>query len=213
MADNEIKVPKTVKHTETFAPPLRPHTLWKRASAEDEERRVREEKVRHLLPEEEEDTIGKVYDAGLLKRLLAYLKPYQGRTTWAVILMAVSSLLNVSGPWLIGRAIDDGIRTNSFEQLRWWTLVFVAAALFEWITNRERIAIMAYVGTMIVADTRSDLFRHLHKLSLNFHNNYSVGRLMSRLISDVGVLQDFVTWSITGLARSGFILIGITWRW
>jgi ATP-binding cassette subfamily B protein/subfamily B ATP-binding cassette protein MsbA len=67
---------------------------------------------------------------------------------------------------------------------------------------------MAYVGTMIVADTRSDLFRHLHKLTLNFHNNYSVGRLMSRLISDVGILQDFITWSITGLARSLFILIG-----
>ncbi|RIK34202.1 MAG: ABC transporter ATP-binding protein, partial [Chloroflexi bacterium] len=54
-----------------------------------------------------------------------------------------------------------------------------------------------------------ELFRHLHKLSLSFHNNYSVGRLMSRLISDVGVLQDFVTWSITGLARSGFVLLGI----
>jgi ATP-binding cassette subfamily B protein/subfamily B ATP-binding cassette protein MsbA len=210
MADTEIKMPKTVKHTKSYSPPLRYRTLWRRVSAEDEERRIREEKVRDLLPEEEEDTIGKVYDAGLLKRLLTYLRPYQGRTIWAVVLMAVSSLLNVSGPWLIGRAIDDGIRTGSLAQLRWWTILFVGAMLFEWITNRGRIAIMAYVGTMIVADTRSDLFRHLHKLSLNFHNNYSVGRLMSRLISDVGVLQDFVTWSITGLARSGFILLGIT---
>lgn len=215
MADNEIKeikeikVPKTVKHTETYTPPLRYRTLFWRVSAEDEERRIREQKVRDLLPEEEEDTIGKVYDAGLLSRLMAYLKPYKGRTIWAVILMAVSSLLNVAQPWLIGRAIDDGIRTSSLEQLRWWTMLFVGAALIEWITNRQRIAIMAYVGTMIVADTRSDLFRHLHKLSLNFHNNYSVGRLMSRLISDVGVLQDFVTWSITGLARSFFILVGI----
>ena len=209
MANNEIKMPKTVKHTETYTPPLRYRTLWRRVSAEDEERRIREEKVRDLLPEEEEDTIGKVYDAGLLKRLLSYLSPYKARTIWAVILMAVSSLLNVAGPWLIGRAIDAGIRASSLEQLRWWTVLFVAAALFEWITNRERISIMAYVGTMIVADTRSELFRHLHKLSLSFHNNYSVGRLMSRLISDVGVLQDFVTWSITGLARSLFILIGI----
>jgi ATP-binding cassette, subfamily B, multidrug efflux pump len=60
-----------------------------------------------------------------------------------------------------------------------------------------------------VADVRSSLFRHLHTLSLNFFNRYSVGRLMSRLISDVGVLQDFVTWSITGLARAFFVLIGI----
>lgn len=210
MAETEIKVPKKVKHTETYSPPLRFRTLWRRVSAEDEEQRIREEKVRDLLPEEEEDTIGKAYDAGLLKRLMAYLGPYQGRTLWAVILMAVSSLLNVAGPWLIGLAIDDGIRAGSLSQLRWWTILFVLAAIFEWITNRQRIAIMAYVGTKIVADMRSELFRHLHKLSLSFHNNYSVGRLMSRLISDVGVLQDFVTWSITGLARSGFILLGIT---
>jgi ATP-binding cassette subfamily B protein/subfamily B ATP-binding cassette protein MsbA len=209
MAENEIKVPKTVKHTDTYSPPIRYRTLWRRVSAEDEERRIREEKVRDLLPDEEEDNIGKVYDAGLLKRLMSYLKPYTGRTIWAVVLMAVSSLLNVAGPWLIGRAIDDGIRTTNLDQLRWWTGLFVAASLFEWITNRERIAIMAYVGTKIVSDTRSELFRHLHKLTLNFHNNYSVGRLMSRLISDVGVLQDFVTWSITGLARSLFILVGI----
>ena len=209
MADNEIKIPKTVKHTESYTPPLRYRTLWRRVSAEDEERRVREEKVRDLLPEEEEDTIGKVYDAGLLKRLMAYVKPYQACTILAVVLMAISSLLNVAGPWLIGRAVDQGITAGSMAQLRLWTVLFVGAAIFEWITNRQRIAIMAYVGTRIVADTRSDLFRHLHKLTINFHNNYSVGRLMSRLISDVGILQDFITWSITGLARSAFILVGI----
>ncbi len=210
MAETEIKIPKAVKHTETYSPPLAFGKILRRASPDDEERRRREEKVRDLLPEEEEDTIGKAYDAGLLKRLMAYLGPYQRRTIWAVVLMAISSLLAVSGPWLIGLAIDDGIRAGSLSQLRLWTVVFVLAAIFEWITNRARISIMAYVGTKIVAELRSELFRHLHKLSLNFHNNYSVGRLMSRLISDVGVLQDFVTWSITGLARSGFILLGIT---
>ena len=68
---------------------------------------------------------------------------------------------------------------------------------------------MAYVGTKVVADIRSQLFRHLQSLSLNFYNRYSVGRLMSRLISDVGVMQDFITWSLTGLFRSFFMLAGI----
>ena len=55
---------------------------------------------------------------------------------------------------------------------------------------------MAYVGTKVVADVRSQLFRHLHALTLNFHNNYSVGRMMSRLIGDVGVMQEFAAhWS------------------
>lgn len=192
----------------SLTPPVRFGPFARRASAEEEERRAREEKIRDLLPDEEEDTIGKAYDARLLGRLITYLGPYRTRTIVAIILMSISSLLSVAGPWLIGRAIDQGIRAGSMSQLRWWTLLFIVAALFEWFTNRGRIAIMAYVGTKIVADLRAELFRHLHQLSTNFHNNYSVGRLMSRLISDVGILQDFVTWSITGLARSGFILIG-----
>src|SRR5690606_16421177 len=135
-----------------LAPPVRFGPFARRASAEEEERRAREEKIRDLLPDEEEDSIGKAYDGRLLRRLLAYLRPYHGRTILALILMSVSSLLTVAGPWLIGRAIDLGIRAGSMEQLRWWTLLFIVAALFEWFTNRGRIAIMAYVGTKIVAD-------------------------------------------------------------
>jgi len=180
-----------------------------RLSAEEQERLARENRLRDLLPDDEDDSAGAAYDSRLTGRLIRYLKPYRAQTLWAVVFMSLSSLLHVAGPWLIGRAIDDGIRSGSLAQLRWWTLAFIIAALAEWVTNVARIQLMAYAGTKVVADMRAELFRHLHKLSLNFHNNYSVGRLMSRLISDVGILQDFVTWSITGLARSGFILIGV----
>jgi ATP-binding cassette subfamily B protein/subfamily B ATP-binding cassette protein MsbA len=127
----------------------------------------------------------------------------------AIILMIASSLLGVVQPTIVGRAVDDGIRAGNFDTLRLWTYIFIAAAAGEWITNRFRISLMAFVGTKVVADFRSRLFRHLHTLTLDFHNNYSVGRLMSRLISDVGVLRDFITWSITGLFRSFFTLSGI----
>ncbi len=178
-------------------------------SPEEQERRRREEKIRDLLPDEDEEFLTKVYDSRLLKRLFGYMYPYQFQLVAAIILMIATSLLSVSGPWIIGRAIDAGIRAGSLEQLRFWSVLFIVVAFIEWVTNRSRITIMAYVGTKVVADVRSHLFRHLHSLSLNFFNNYSVGRLMSRLISDVGAIQDFVTWSITGLARSGFVLLGI----
>jgi len=182
----------------------------KNLSPEEEERRRREEKIRDLLPDEEEDELlGKAYDGRLVKRLLTYIKPYGVKITLAVLLMIVSSLMAVAGPWLIGLAIDEGIRTGNMVAMRQWTIIFIITAVAEWATNRSRIMIMAFVGTKVVADIRSHLFRHLHNLSLNFHNNYSVGRLMSRLISDVGIMQDFVTWSITGLARSSFLLLGI----
>ncbi|MGB3714204.1 MAG: ABC transporter ATP-binding protein [Candidatus Promineifilaceae bacterium] len=176
---------------------------------EQQERLAREERIRDLLPDEDDDSLGKAYDSELARRLMEFSRPYLGKLTTAIVLMVISSLLSVSGPLIIGKAIDDGIRADDMDQLRYWTILFLFAAVGEWVTNRSRISIMAFVGTSIVADVRGDLFRHLHDLSLTFYNNYSVGRLMSRLISDVGVLQDFVTWSITGVFRSGFILIGI----
>jgi ATP-binding cassette, subfamily B, multidrug efflux pump len=175
---------------------------------EEQERRDREERIKDLLPDEDE-LLGKAYDGRLVRRLLGYMSPYKSQLVVAIILMVASSLMGVAGPAIIGYAIDDGIRAGSFEVLRFWTFVFIAAAVGEWITNRFRIAIMAYVGTKVVADLRSHLFRYLHTLSLKFYNSYSVGRLMSRLISDVGVMQDFITWSITGLFRSFFTLFGI----
>jgi ATP-binding cassette subfamily B protein/subfamily B ATP-binding cassette protein MsbA len=167
-----------------------------------------EEQIEDLLPDKD-DQLGKAYDGRIVSRLSVYLRPYTARLILAIILMIISSLLAVSQPLIIGLAVDQGISSGSLVTLRTWSVVFLLAALGAWITNRWRIAIMAYVGTAVVADYRSHLFRHLHTLSLNFFNNYSVGRLMSRLISDIGVVQDFVTWSITGLFRSFFTLTGI----
>ncbi len=168
-----------------------------------------EKKVQDLLPKDDDNALGKAYDPRLMRRLLEFMRPYKRQLIGAILLMSVSSLLSVAGPWIVGVAIDDGIRSGSFSTLRFWTALFVGAALGEWATNRARIRILAFVGTKVVADVRTSLFRHLHTLSLTFYNKYSVGRLMSRLISDVDVLQDFVTWSITGLARATFTLLGI----
>ncbi len=171
---------------------------------------AREARIRVLMPDQQDDDLlGKVYDAGLVRRLGAFLAPYKRNTIIAVVFMIISSAMAVAGPWIIGQAIDQGITANDPAALRRWTLIFLAAALVEWLTNRYRISLMAYVGTQVVADVRSALFRHLHQLTLTFHNNFSVGRMMSRLIGDVGVLQEFITWTITGLARSVFLLTGI----
>ncbi|MCY3904134.1 MAG: ABC transporter ATP-binding protein [Caldilineaceae bacterium] len=177
-------------------------------SAMEQERLRRERRIQDLLPDEEEAQ-EKTYDSRLVKRLMVYVGVYRREFIVSVILIVVSSLMSVGTPWMIQRAIDEGIRAGNVGTLRFWTFLFLAAIALEWITSRARLTVMAYAGTRIVTDLRSQLFRHLHTLSLGFFNDYSVGRLMSRLISDVSVLQDFVTWSITGLARSAFILIGI----
>ncbi len=189
--------------------PCRRWELDRDLSCAEQERELREEKIRELLSGREDAELGKAYDARLVRRIAHYIRPYWKQMAAAVVLMGVSSLLSVASPWIIGRAIDDGIRAGSLRTLRFWTGAFVVAALGEWLTNRSRIATLAYVGTRIVADLRSALFRHLLRLSLGFYNHYSVGRLMSRLSNDVGVLQNFITWSITGLARGALMLLGI----
>ena len=182
---------------------------WRRAQDTPEARRRREAKIERLMYGGDDDVLGKAYDGRLLARLFIYIRPYRIQLIAAVIFMATSSALAVSGPWVVGRAVD-AVTAGDVNTLRTWALVFAAVAVVEWFTNRQRIHIMAFVGTRVITDLRSHLFRHLHTLSMNFHNNMSVGRLMSRLIGDVGVLQEFITWSITGLARSTFNLIGIS---
>ena len=177
-------------------------------SAVEQERLRRERKIQDLLPDEEEAQ-EKTYDSRLVKRLMVYVAVYKREFVISLILIVVTSVMSVGTPWIIQRAIDEGIRAGNVGTLRFWASLFLAAIALEWVASRARLTVMAYAGTRIVTDIRSQLFRHLHTLSMGFFNDYSVGRLMSRLISDVSVLQDFVTWSITGLARSAFILIGI----
>lgn len=179
-----------------------------RSGPEYEERCRREAKVKSLLSNEE-DAPDKGYDQRLVRWLLGYNLPYRDKLVGSILLMAITSVLSVVDPWLIGQAIDEGIRAGDLARLRGWTIAFILVTITEWVTNRTRIYLLSYVGARVVADIRSELFRHLHRLSLNFYDHYSVGRLMSRLIGDVGVLQEFVTWSITGLTRAGFVLIGI----
>ncbi len=184
-------------------------TVNKPAADSPQEQQRREEKVKALLGQAEDEAIARGYDSRLVNQLFGFLSPYRRKVVAAVAWMIATTLLSVSGPWIIGKAVDDGLRAGNLEALRMWTLLFGGAAILEWISNRQRILIMASVGTRVVTDVRSKLFRHLHALSLNFHNNVSVGRLMSRLIGDVGTLQDFVTWTITGSARAVFYLIGV----
>ena len=172
------------------------------------DRTRREEKVAALLRSDDE-ALGRAYDSRLVNRLLAYLRPYLTPLFVSLFFMAATALLSVASPWIIGKAVDDGIRAGSLAILRGWTAVFLVVIIAEWATNRTRVYLMAKVGTSVVADVRRDLFRHLHAQPLSFHNQTSVGRLISRLVSDVDVLLEFITWSITGLVRAVFILSGI----
>lgn len=186
----------------------------KQKQSPSEWRKRREERVKDLLPDEEDDL--KQYDLGLLRRLFGFVTPYRTQLILAIFSVSIASLLNIVVPWLIGNAIDEGIGTlengaytGDPSRLRFWIIAILIVSLAEWVTNRYRIYIMGLIGGNVVADVRATLYHQLHRLTLTFHNNYSVGRMMSRLLGDITVLRDFITWSITGLFRSFFSLFGI----
>jgi len=152
---------------------------------------------------------GKAYDPVIARRLMGYLAPYRHRVVLALALMVVSSLMGLAGPYLIRLAIDRGIRAANVTLLGWVTLAFVASRLLNWAAMYGRINTMAQVGQEIIYKVRGELFNHLQGLALGFFARQEVGRLISRLISDVGVMREMITWAIVAVANDLLTLGGI----
>jgi len=164
---------------------------------------------RHQHTSSDDDILGKAYDPRIMRRLLGYLKPHRAQIILALVLMAVHSAAALAGPYIIRLAIDEGMVKGQTTLLTRLVLLFVGAKAVEFAGIRGRLFLMAYVGTKIIYTVRTQLFQHLQRLTLSFYSRYAVGRLMSRLMSDVNVLQDFVTWSVVGVFRDVFLLAGI----
>ena len=156
-----------------------------------------------------QDVVFKGFDPEISRRLFASLRPYRRRFLLAVLLMLVSSAAAVAGPYLVKIAIDDGIGTGSLSVLRQTAILYLGIALVQWVATFLRVNIMAQVGQSIIYDLRSQLFSHLQELSLSFFSHYSVGRVITRVINDVGVLREFITWALLAVARDLFALVGI----
>ena len=126
-----------------------------------------------------------------------------------MLLIIVSAGASVAGPYLLKVALDEGIAGGSLVTLRDTTLLYLLLALVQWAGTYIRVNIMARVGQSIIFDLRTSLFDHLQKLSLSFYSRYSVGRVITRVINDVGVLREFITWAILAVARDLVVIVGI----
>ena len=156
-----------------------------------------------------EDIAFKGYDPNVSWRLLSYLGPYRLQFTLAIILMLISSAAAVAGPYLVKVALDSGLSAGSPTILRQTLLLYLFVAIIQWASTFLRVYLMPRVGQSIIYTLRSSLFEHLQELSLSFYSHYSVGRVITRVINDVGVLREFITWAILAVARDLFTLVGI----
>ncbi len=123
--------------------------------------------------------------------------------------MALNSAAQVAGPLLVKMAVDSGMEAGSREALARAVLLYLGAISLQWLSIFLRVNIMVRVGQSIIYDLRDQLFSHLQQLSLGFYTRYSVGRVITRLINDVSVLREFITWALLAAARDMFTVIGI----
>jgi ATP-binding cassette subfamily B multidrug efflux pump len=151
----------------------------------------------------------KGYDARVMRKLLSFVRPYWRQMLLAVVLMLLGSAAAVSGPYLVKVALDSGIAQGSLTVLRNTILLYLFAILTQWGVTYLRLNVMAQVGQSIIYDLRRHLFGHLQELSLNFFSHFSVGRVIVRVINDVGVLREFITWAMLAVARDVFTLVAI----
>jgi ATP-binding cassette subfamily B multidrug efflux pump len=149
------------------------------------------------------------YDPRVMRRLLEYIRPHGVTMSVTIFLQLFQSLVVVAGPYLVKVALDQGISAGNITVLRNTVLLYLGLNLARWASLYLRTYLMASVGQSIIYDIREKLFNHLQELSLNFFSNYSVGRIITRVINDVSMVRDFVTWTLLAVFRSLFTLVAI----
>jgi ATP-binding cassette, subfamily B, multidrug efflux pump len=155
-----------------------------------------------------EDAYDKGYDPRVASGLLQFVKPYSGQMALSLFLMVIVTASAVSGPYFVKLAIDEGIIKNNIVALRNTVLAYFLVSAIQLAANILRVRIMSRVGQHILYDVRTAMFHHLQKLSLSFYNRYSVGRVITRVINDVGTLREFVTWAVLAIVRNSLAIIG-----
>ncbi len=155
-----------------------------------------------------EEAYDKGYDPKVARGLLQFLKPYYGQMSLSLFFMVIVTAAAVSGPYFVKLAIDEGIGNNDLVALRNIVIAYLVVSVIQLATNIARVRIMSRVGQHILYDVRTAMFQHLQKLSLSFYNRYSVGRVITRVINDVGTLREFVTWAVLAIVRNILAIVG-----
>ena len=158
----------------------------------------------------DEEYLGKPYDADVVRKMIPYLRN-RGRA----LLLAFGCMLLVSisiyvPPVFIGMATADAIRGDA-SRIPLWAGVIAGLGVLGWVAGMVQQLIMARVGTHLLYELRSQMYEHMQGLSLSFYDEMEVGRMISRLTSDVTVMQELLsTGSLTFAADIVGIVIAVT---
>jgi ATP-binding cassette, subfamily B, multidrug efflux pump len=153
----------------------------------------------------EEEVLGKAYDNRLMRRLLGYMRPYRGLVAGSLLFLLLQSGFQVLGPLLTRAAVDRYLQRTDvpvhtlfdrFLPADPWAgltrigLIYLAVLIGTFLTEFAQTYLMQYTGQLAMFDLRRQLMEHLQKLDLGFYDRNPVGRLVTRVTTDVDVLND-----------------------
>lgn len=157
----------------------------------------------------DDEISGKAYDHRLAKRLLVYLRPYRGRVALAIVLLFITSILELLGPYLTKVAIDDYVARGDLDGLGRIALFYLAVVVGGFALEYVHFYVMQWVGQRIVLDLRTRILAHLQRQELRYYDRNPIGRLMTRVTSDVQAIHELFTSGIVAIFGDFVTLIGI----
>ena len=157
----------------------------------------------------DDEVLGKAYDAALMRRLLRYLWPYWPQVLAALSAIIVHSACRLAQPYLVKVAIDRHIAVGDLSGLNGVVGLFLTVLLGSFMAEYAETYLLQWTGQRIMFDLRSQIYGHLQRLDIAFYDRTPVGRLMTRVTSDVDALNDLFTSGVVSVFGDVFTLIGI----
>ncbi len=153
----------------------------------------------------DDEYLGKAYDAEVVRRVWPYLREFKLQAALAFAMMLVAAGTAFAQPLIVGFAVTAGVKGNA-TLVEWLCAAMVATSILQWVASYIQQITTAWMGTRILLRLRSEMYDHMVGLSLSFYDEMEVGRMISRLTSDVQVVQDLLT---TGSLTSISNLFGV----
>ena len=164
---------------------------------------------RGVLQRAGENEGGQAFDPQIVIRLLRFVSPYKGRMALAFLLMLIASALTLVTPYLVKVAIDEHITHGNAAGLNAVALWTAVAFIGIYLTTAWQRYILSWVGQQVLAALRSQLFRHLQYLPLRYHDNNIIGVTVSRVMNDVGVINELLSQGLLTMLGDLILLGGI----
>ena len=157
----------------------------------------------------EEEVLGKAYDARLMRRLLTYLRPHASYVAGALLALIGDAVTQLAPPYLVKVAIDEYIAQGDLAGLNAIAVVYLVVLLASFSFEYAQTYMMQMIGQRIMFDMRMQIYTHLQRLDLAFYDRNPVGRLMTRVTTDVDVINDLFTSGVVAAFGDLFMLVGI----